>query len=262
MSPDTQWPSEDEEFDAVTKHVAREEERRAEKEETTEEKPITKVSVANADEETRQEESPEASSGESEEQNPPGASEEPEAEPEAAPEPPQELTSQKEEVGRMHDFASFTSAPKASRNIVRLVVEAALVLALIGVGLWGIGLNNDNKDLKTQVKELNNNPQIAVQKQTNELIAKVGSLIDLPKNETPTVANVSDAAAAKKQSAFFNNALNGDKVLMYAKAGEAILYRPSTNKIVLVAPLTFTDNAASTAKPAASSTTTRPTTTR
>lgn len=26
---------------------------------------------------------------------------------------------------------------------------------------------------------------------------------------------------------------------MYAKAGEAILYRPSTNKIILVAPLTF-----------------------
>ena len=91
--------------------------------------------------------------------------------------------------------------------------------------------------LKDQVAKLNSNPQIAIQKQTQALIAEVGRLIDLPKDEAPTVANVSDASQAKKQSAFFNNAQNGDKVLMYVKAGEAILYRPSTNKIILVTTL-------------------------
>lgn len=130
-----------------------------------------------------------------------------------------------------------------------LIVEAVLVLALLGVSGYALQLNSSRKDLKAQVATLNANPTIVAQRQTDQLIAKVGSLMQLPSGEVPTVANVSDAAKAKQQSAFFANAQNGDRVLMYVKAGEAILYRPSTNKIVLVAPLTFTgDNSAAAAK--------------
>jgi hypothetical protein len=131
----------------------------------------------------------------------------------------------------------------------RLVAEGVLVLLVIGLGLWSWSLENDRKDLKSQVSSLNANPQAAVQKQTQTLISEVGQLITLPTNEVPTVANVTDAAQAKQQSAFFTNAQDGDKVLMYVKAGQAILYRPSTNKIIIVAPLTFNNSGtASTAK--------------
>jgi hypothetical protein len=116
------------------------------------------------------------------------------------------------------------------------------VLLVVGLGLWAWTLSSDRNNLKSQVSELQKNPQVAVQKQTDELIKRVGALMQLPSDETPTIANVTDASKAKEQSAFFNNAQNGDKVLMYVKAGEAILYRPSTNKIILVAPLTFTNN--------------------
>ncbi len=108
---------------------------------------------------------------------------------------------------------------------------------------------------------LNANPQAIIQKQTDAIINAVGQLMTLPTGETPTVATVSDANAAKQQSAFFDNAQNGDKVLMYVKAGEAILYRPSTNKIVLVAPLTLSSSTTGTSTPTGTTSSTSKTTT-
>jgi type II secretory pathway pseudopilin PulG len=135
--------------------------------------------------------------------------------------------------------------PKLSR---RTVLEVLLVVVVVALALWSWSLYSDKQNLADQLAQVNQNPQIAVEQQTKDLLAKVGQLIQLPKDETPTIAAVSDAAKAKKQSAFFANAENGDKVLMYVKAGQAILYRPSTNKIVLVAPLTFSKATADSSK--------------
>jgi predicted negative regulator of RcsB-dependent stress response len=127
----------------------------------------------------------------------------------------------------------------------RGIAEFVVLVLLVVVGTYAWHLRTDRNDLQSQVASLKSNPQQAVQEQTNTLIASVGKLISLPQSETPTVAAVTNAAQAKQQSAFFNNAQNGDKVLLYVKAGEAILYRPSTNKIIVVAPLTFSNSTAS-----------------
>ena len=132
------------------------------------------------------------------------------------------------------------------RPVGRIVLEAVLAIAVVGLGLWSWTLYADRQNLTDQLAKVNANPQALVEAQTKTLIDRVGLLMQLPAGETPTVAGVSDAAQAKRQSAFFANAANGDKVLMYVKAGEAILYRPSTNKIILVAPLTFNSAAATT----------------
>ena len=70
------------------------------------------------------------------------------------------------------------------------------------------------------------------------LVAKVGQLIVLPQNETPTVATVSDPSLLKGQP-FFQDAAKGDVVLIYTGAEKAILYDPVANKIVAVAPITI-----------------------
>lgn len=138
---------------------------------------------------------------------------------------------------------SFGALKPSKRTIVEVVVLALL----IGLGLYAWQLRSDKTDLQNQLTALKTNPQQAVQQQTTDLINQVGKHIDLPKGETPTVAAVTNADQAKKQSAFFNNAKNGDKVLLYVKAGEAILYRPTEDKIILVAPLTFSgDNTSGT----------------
>lgn len=71
------------------------------------------------------------------------------------------------------------------------------------------------------------------------LIEKVGSLIELPAGETPTLATVSDVTKLQGQP-FFARAQNGDKVLIYQIARKAILYRPGTGKIVEVGPVNTT----------------------
>jgi uncharacterized protein YneF (UPF0154 family) len=84
-------------------------------------------------------------------------------------------------------------------------------------------------------KKLLSNPTQVNKEEVKSLLAKVGKLIDLPKEE-PTVATVTDKEKLKDQ-AFFANAKNGDKVIIYMKAKTAILYDPVSNKIRSVSPL-------------------------
>jgi len=92
------------------------------------------------------------------------------------------------------------------------------------------------------------NPTLAAQQQASAIVTAVGKLIDLPKNEQPTIATVSDITKLKDQP-FFAKAQNGDKVLIYTQAKEAILYRSSENKIIAVAPVNLGNNTAVTPTP-------------
>lgn len=69
-----------------------------------------------------------------------------------------------------------------------------------------------------------------------ELSKKVGKLIVLPGDEVPTIATVTDPEKLKDQT-FFAKAKKGDKVLIFSKAKQAILYDPVINKIITMAPL-------------------------
>jgi hypothetical protein len=89
---------------------------------------------------------------------------------------------------------------------------------------------------------------IAPTEDVSKLVAEVGKLIVLPKDETPTVATVADPEALKDQP-FFANAQKGDKVLIFTKAQRAILYNPATKKIVEVAPINISNNIPTTPSP-------------
>lgn len=68
------------------------------------------------------------------------------------------------------------------------------------------------------------------------LVNEVGTIYNLPEGEMPTIATVTDVGLLSDQE-FFANARNGDRVLIFEASQMAILYRPSTKKIIEVGPV-------------------------
>ena len=91
-------------------------------------------------------------------------------------------------------------------------------------------------------RTLSQDPTITSQKDLDATLAAVGALMVLPTDEVPTMATILDKDKLSDQ-AFFAQAQNGDKLLAYTTSMQAILYRPSTNKIIKVAPI-YVDTAA------------------
>lgn len=85
------------------------------------------------------------------------------------------------------------------------------------------------------------NPTGYAQEEAFLLREKVSKLMELPSEEQPTIATVTDTAKLSSQP-FFANAVKGDKVLIFTQAKKAILYRESTNKIIEVAPVNIGQN--------------------
>ena len=119
--------------------------------------------------------------------------------------------------------------------IRKLFILIPIVLLVVAVGFAAYFYH---QKVELTAKSVDTSEQ-----QVANVITAVGKLIILPENENPTVATVSDPAALKNQP-FFADAEMGDKVLIYTKSKEAILYRPSINKIIAVSPLSF-DNQSS-----------------
>ena len=124
----------------------------------------------------------------------------------------------------------------SKKKMLMKVVMLVVVLGLAG-STWYFW--RQNQKLK--------NPTEQAKAETDRLVREVGQIYALPTDETPTVATVTDAEKLKAQK-FFENAANGDKVLIYTKAKLAILYRPSSRKIINVAPINLGNNSNSSQK--------------
>jgi len=129
------------------------------------------------------------------------------------------------QIGKTTDLLGF-----ASRSLIIIIT-----LAIIFLGAVGIAIYFYIQYQQTQA-QLNKTTQANAQA---ALVSEVGKLIVLPAGEQPTIATVSDINKLKSQT-FFSHARNGDKVLIYTKAQEAILYDPIANKIVEVGPISLT----------------------
>jgi uncharacterized protein YneF (UPF0154 family) len=116
-----------------------------------------------------------------------------------------------------------------------VLLTVAILLLLAG----GAGGTYYFYDKYQTAQNILDNPDIAAQEEVRLLTEKLGKLIVLPEDEEPTVATVLDKAGLQDQP-FFQKAENGDRVVIYTKAAQAILYRPSENKIIAVAPITIT----------------------
>jgi hypothetical protein len=103
---------------------------------------------------------------------------------------------------------------------------AIVILAIAALSALSYGYIHTRNELNRL-----SNPQETSKNDTQQLVDKVGKLIVLPTGDAPTAATINDVSKLKSQE-FFSRAKDGDKVLVYAKSGRAVLYRPSINKVV------------------------------
>lgn len=115
-----------------------------------------------------------------------------------------------------------------SKKTILRTINVLIILALAGAAGYYYRQYDDLK---------NSTPEKLQQAQTDQYINEVGKLYSLPQNEKPDVATVKDKEALKKQYPFFDQAENGDVVLIYKDAKLAILYRPTTKQLIKVGPV-------------------------
>jgi hypothetical protein len=106
------------------------------------------------------------------------------------------------------------------------VVIIALIIIPVAVGLLA-----REQQIRNSV-----GGDVLAEQRTLDVIEKLGELMEIP-NEDPTIATVSDVTQLQDQQ-FFEKAQNGDVVVIFPNAQKAILYRPSTNKIIEIAVYT------------------------
>lgn len=131
------------------------------------------------------------------------------------------------------DHSSSSSPSRKSINssgiVSRLPMIVAVVLLFVAVGAAGfffIQYQNEKTRAAQLLGASTQSPE-----EIKKLLEKVGKLIELPQGESPTVASVTDPKTLASQ-AFFEKAQAGDQVLIFDKSRVAVLYRPSTGKII------------------------------
>lgn len=129
--------------------------------------------------------------------------------------------------------------PRRRRSPMKKFVTLFVFLILVAAVAF---LGYKYHQSQNKINQLSD-PKSAAQAQVSDLVTKVSKLAQLPTGETPTVATVTDTNKLKGQS-FFVLAKNGDKVLIYTQAKRAVLYRPSENKVIEIAPLNIGSSSA------------------
>ncbi len=130
------------------------------------------------------------------------------------------------------------AGPRAA-FVIRIPRAAGLALAALAIVLagflalaftmhwWGWGLS----------------PEAKAEREVAQTVSDVAELIVLPEGETPIVATITDAEALKRDQAFYQDAQNGDVLLVFNQAQRAMLYRPSAHRLINVAPIYFAGDA-------------------
>ena len=78
-------------------------------------------------------------------------------------------------------------------------------------------------------------------REVKAVVDKLGKLTILPEEE-PVVATIIDSEFLATQSAFYQKAENGDKLVVYPQAQKAYIYSPGRNIIVNAGPLVLDQN--------------------
>jgi len=143
---------------------------------------------------------------------------------------------------------SSISAPPKRRRGGRLIPKIILllgILAIAGLFVWAeIERRQVSDQLQTTEKELEEvrkSTQESGQEAAQRVLERVRALIDIPTEPQPTVATIVDIERLREANEFYNQAENGDHLIITEK--RAILYDPDRNIVIDVVPVRVNPNA-------------------
>lgn len=100
-----------------------------------------------------------------------------------------------------------------------------------------------NKDKEALIAQLAAVQQESPQQTQMRVLKLAGQQTELPKNETPQIAQVLDKSKLTEQP-FLKDVENGDFILIYNKAKQSVVFRLWDNKIINQGPVTLDEKSA------------------
>lgn len=149
-----------------------------------------------------------------------------------------------------HPETTTAPTPKTKKKTGKFTVFLAFLIVLLLGGLAATGfLYYQTRQQLRQLTQPGAQEELA-KREIEAVVQKLGKLVLLP-DEEPVVATIIDSAFLATQSAFYAQAENGDKLVIYPQAQKAFVYSPGRNIIVNSGPLVF-DEETQTAEPTSS----------
>jgi len=145
----------------------------------------------------------------------------------APPKSPPTAHHQPKNTGRKNPKIPFPG--KATVNLKKTIFGLIILALIIAPSAFFYKKSQDAE------KKLSNSSEVN-QKVVDDVVTRVNKHYLLPTDEKPTLVTVTDVSKVKEQP-FFARAENGDKALVYTQSRKAILYRPSKDVVIEVAPL-------------------------
>lgn len=146
-------------------------------------------------------------------------------------------------------------SPKVSQPKTRrrgrggLIFNLILLIAIIAVAVLFVqaeqkrrNIESDLRETSQLLEELKNSSENRGAQVAAEVLSRVRSHIDVPTEPEPTVATIIDVEQLRQTNAFYEQAKNGDHLIITEK--RAILYDPERDIIVDVIPVSVQENQA------------------
>lgn len=137
---------------------------------------------------------------------------------------------------KAHKMEETFQTPKRKSKVSFGKVFLVLILLALVAGISALGYLYYQTRQELKFLSSPEGQQQLAQQETSQIVAMVAKHIELPNGE-PVIATITDATALAAQSAFYKNAQNGDKLLVFQEAKQAFIYSPSKNKLVNVGPI-------------------------
>ena len=127
--------------------------------------------------------------------------------------------------------AGNSDKPHAAQGMTfkRIAIIAGIVLAVVFI----FNLLQDKNRLEQQLQ----GGQQSGQQDAKAIVDRLSESVDLPTDEVPQMRAIEDASKFTEQNPSLADIKNGDILLFFEKSKKVVVYRPSTQKAIVVVTL-------------------------